>query len=435
MRCWILAALVCESSTWLLLSRRVTLALLLYALSATTFAHFELNLNVRIFHVEHHAEGLSILVRLPMPYLVADLTGAAGPDGLPAPAPFTRNAMEGERLVHYVDFEQLASDPLGIGRRVAEGLTIDIQDSESEMQVVAVRVHALDHEPGFATLDEAQAVFEAPQAWPDGLVYVGDAVVDTQLLLKTGSSVSRYSLGANLDPGLPDQEQTANVLLYNGPGGLAVFRSSGLLKQPIEVSSSPVAGFGTFIKEGVRHILEGLDHVLFVLCLAVGASGVASLLWRVTGFTLGHSVTLSLGFFGFVPVGAWFIPTVELIIALTIVYAAAVAMRPAAKGHGEYRMFLITAGIGLIHGLGFSFVLQNILKISSPNIWQSLLAFNIGIELGQVLIVAFAAGVIALLVRVTPAGAGVARASIVIGAGLAAIYWSVERTLALATVL
>ncbi len=79
-----------------------------------------------------------------------------------------------------------------------------------------------------------------------------------------------------------------------------------------------MAAFGTFVREGIRHIFEGLDHVLFVLCLAVGAHAFAVLLWCVTGF------------------------------------------------------------IGLIHGLGFSFVLQNILKVSSPNIWQSLLAFNIG---------------------------------------------------------
>ena len=75
--------------------------------------------------------------------------------------------------------------------------------------------------------------------------------------------------------------------------------------------------------EGVRHILEGLDHVLFVVCLVLGASGLgAPGMARVTGFTIGHSVTLTLGFFGYYPTGAWFVPLVETGIALSIVYTA-----------------------------------------------------------------------------------------------------------------
>ena len=125
-----------------------------------------------------------------------------------------------------------------------------------------------------------------------------------------------------------------------------------------------------------------------MLFRSLGAFTINSLLWRVTGFTIGHSVTLSAGFFGFVPAGQWFIPAVEMGISLSIIYAAAIAVLPKFRsGKNKIRIFLLTCAIGLLHGLGFSFVLQNILQVSSPTIWQSLLAFNIGVELGQVLIV------------------------------------------------
>lgn len=159
------------------------------------------------------------------------------------------------------------------------------------------------------------------------------------------------------------------------------------MQEPVEISRSTLSAIGTFILEGIRHILEGLDHVLFVVCLIIGAATLKSLLWRVTGFTLGHSVTLALGFFGFVPSGAWFVPAVETGIALSIIYAAAIAIRPSMTGANERYTFFVTCGIGLLHGLGFSFVLQNILQVTSPNIWQSLLAFNLGVEIGQLSIV------------------------------------------------
>ena len=128
--------------------------------------------------------------------------------------------------------------------------------------------------------------------------------------------------------------------------------------------------------------------MLFVLCLALGALRFGSLLWRATGFTIGHTVTLIAGFFGLAPSGAWFIPAVEMGIALSIIYAALVAVTKRGKAtRSERTMFSITTAIGLLHGLGFSFVLHEILQVDAPNIRQSLLAFNLGVELGQVLII------------------------------------------------
>ena len=88
------------------------------------------------------------------------------------------------------------------------------------------------------------------------------------------------------------------------------------------------------------------------------------------------------------PQGAWFIPAVETLIALSIIVAAADAvLRPARNDDDNRRIVAITSVIGLVHGFGFSFMLQNILKVDAPNVWQNLLAFNVGVEIGQLLVV------------------------------------------------
>ena len=166
--------------------------------------------------------------------------------------------------------------------------------------------------------------------------------------------------------------------------------------------------------------------------MKAGALSLRGLVGRITGFTIGHSITLSVGFFGFVPSGSWFVPAVETGIALSIVYAATIAIVPRFRTRtSETVTFFVTSFIGLIHGLGFSFVLQNILKVSSPNIWQSLLAFNLGIELGQLLIVLTAGLVFWLVGTVSARMSRLARMSIALVSGLIAAYWVIERAVPL----
>lgn len=309
--------------------------------------------------------------------------------------------MENGKLTHYVNIEHLRADPLGLGQLAEQGFEFVKDGTRLTGEVEQLRLYRVGEEPNFATLSEAQAAFSSTQLQPDmsAPLYVGDSVVDVVLRYRSDGWIGSYSLASNLDPGLPGQEDTANLVLDYGQGQPKVFRSRGLLLEPLAIERSVFAPTKTFVVEGIRHILEGLDHVLFVICLVLGAQGLHSLLWRVTGFTLGHSVTLALGFFGFVPAGAWFVPAIETGIALSIVYAATIAILPASRtSPGEKRMFVVTCMIGLLHGLGFSFVLQNILQVTSPNIWQSLFAFNVGVEIGQLAIV-LASWPILLLIR------------------------------------
>lgn len=403
-----------------------------FTLVATTqvAAHFLLNLNVRVFHVDHVQRDLILHVRTPMPYLLADKLGAAEGDGLPEPAPFTRNTREEGRLVHYVDPAQIAANPLGVGQIAEGGLALKSGGVRLRGTVERVALHEVGKEPGFATLDEARLVFERPftlSALPEGL-YVGDTVVDVRIRYETNQGVDAYSFSSLLNPGLLGQEETANLLLDYRGDTVRTYRARGLLLKPIEVTGSVASAVSTFVVEGIRHILEGLDHVLFVLCMVLGAATLRSLVARVTGFTLGHTVTLIMGFFGLAPQGSWFIPSVETLIALSIILAAADAvLRPPKDATGNGRAVTLTALIGLLHGFGFSFMLQNILKVDAPNVWQSLVAFNVGVELGQLLIVAAIWPLVLFLRSRPPPVWRMASVSTAIAASVLATIWVIDR--------
>ena len=392
--------------------------------AATASAHFNLNVNIRVIHVVHEQGRMRLLVRLPMPYLVADKLGPGTAGGNRAPAPYTTNRIEDGKLVHYLDAGALRNDPAGLGRILADGLVVEAGGKTLRARTGRLRAYPALVQPPFAHLEEAEAALAGPvYAERFAVGYVGDTVVDAELIYPTRRSHTEYTLRSTFDPGLPKQDETANLILDHATEPPLIFRIRGLIAQPVPVSRSVLKAAWTFIVEGVRHILEGLDHVLFVVCLVLGASGLGPLAWRVTGFTIGHSVTLTLGFFGYYPTGAWFVPLVETGIALSIVYAAAVAL--IAIGH---RMTTgVTALLGLLHGLGFSFVLKEILKLDSPNLWQSLLAFNLGIEAGQLMIVLVLWPILMLIASRLPRRAASVRWAVALPCILIAAIWTGER--------
>ncbi len=135
-----------------------------------------------------------------------------------------------------------------------------------------------------------------------------------------------------------------------------------------------------FFKLGVEHILTGLDHVLFILTVILATTGWRDTLKVVTAFTVAHSVTLGLAFFGLVSLPA---VIVEPLIAFSILY---VALENLFARQVRHRTLLVFA-FGLVHGLGFVGVLREI-SIAKEELISSLFAFNLGIEAGQLLIVA-----------------------------------------------
>jgi hydrogenase/urease accessory protein HupE len=184
---------------------------------------------------------------------------------------------------------------------------------------------------------------------------------------------------------------------------------------------------------GIEHILFGYDHLLFVLGLLVIARTWRRILLTVTGFTLAHSITLSLSSLGWLQVP---IAPVEATIALSIVFLAVEISRPRHHPSLTYQYpVLVSFSFGLLHGLGFASALGEI-GLAENQVLLSLLFFNIGVELGQLAFI-LAVGGLALLVtawglRHLPAATrerlrwqADRTASYVIG--VPATYWLLER--------
>lgn len=158
---------------------------------------------------------------------------------------------------------------------------------------------------------------------------------------------------------------------------------------------------------GVEHIIGGLDHLLFVLGLLVIARTPKRILLAVTGFTLAHSLTLSLSSLGFVAIP---IAPVEAVIALSILYLAHEIASPRADSLTWRHPLLVSFGFGLLHGLGFASALGEI-GLARDEVFVSLLFFNLGVEAGQVLFILAVVALVALLHRVA-ARIGSATASV-----------------------
>jgi len=161
--------------------------------------------------------------------------------------------------------------------------------------------------------------------------------------------------------------------------------------------------FFVYLHLGFDHIsdLRGYDHILFVLalCAAYSWSAWKELLWLVTAFTVGHSVTLALATLEVVSING---DLVEFLIPVTIFATSLVDImeRPdAGAGRTRYFKYSLALGFGLIHGLGFSNFLRAVLG-GEESILLPLFAFNVGLEIGQLLIVLIALSVTLLMIRV-----------------------------------
>jgi len=137
-----------------------------------------------------------------------------------------------------------------------------------------------------------------------------------------------------------------------------------------------------FVEMGFLHILDGTDHLLFLFCLVIPFRRVRGLIAVVTSFTVAHSITLIASAYDLGPQALWFPPLIEMLIAVSIVYMALENIVGASTG----RRWMVAFGFGLVHGFGFSFALRETLQFAGSHLLTSLVSFNIGVELGQLLV-------------------------------------------------
>ncbi|MGI9260661.1 MAG: HupE/UreJ family protein [Woeseiaceae bacterium] len=181
----------------------------------------------------------------------------------------------------------------------------------------------------------------------------------------------------------------------------------------------------TYLVIGVEHILLGIDHLLFVLALLVLVDGYRKLFWTITAFTVAHSVTLAVATLGVVQVPQ---SPVEAIIALSIVFVATEIVHASrgTPGLTQRKPWVVAFSFGLLHGFGFAGALSEV-GLPEQAVPVSLLFFNVGVEVGQLVFIAAVLLVTATVRRFlasTPHWAPVAIAYMV---GIPAAFWTIER--------
>lgn len=306
-------------------------------------------------HMQLSADGESLraAVRIPLK-AVRDVDFPAQPNG-------------------YLDIEKLAPLLPGLAKTwVADAITLKEGTAPLPPPRVVRTQISMESDRSFTSFAEAAAhIVQALPANADNLSW---EQVDFDVLLeyRIVSASSRFSIKPAF-AGLGERVTTVLQFgehIYLLPGDQGMF--------PLDPSWMQ-AGW-VFLRMGFEHILEGRDHLLFLLCLVIPLRQFRALFWVVTAFTVAHSITLLLSAFGMAPDALWFPPLVEFGIALSIVVMA-LANIVGKSGRGGW---LIAFGFGLVHGFGFSFALRESMQFAGSHLVLSLLSFNLGVEIGQI---------------------------------------------------
>jgi hydrogenase/urease accessory protein HupE len=315
------------------------------------------------------------------------------------------------------------------------------------MLALAGPAHADELRPGYLQLTQRSAsqweiVFKAPilgglaaRARPTFPEYCkvssGSARLDSGALVSRGTmDCSKPLTGGEV--GLRGMESGfTDALLRIAPLGRPVQAERLTPERPL-IRVVEVPGRGqvawTYFVIGIEHILAGFDHLLFVISLVLLLGRLWSVVKAATAFTIAHSITLAgttIGLFGLPQA------PVEALIALSIVFLAVeiAKHRDDAPRLSARIPWLVAFVFGLLHGFGFAGALREI-GLPEGDVPLALLTFNLGVEAGQLVIVAACLAAITLLRRMRPALLRPATLTATYAIGITASYWFIERTIA-----
>lgn len=307
-------------------------------------------------------------------------------------------------------------------------------------------LHAHKLAPSLLALHEQKpnvyaVTWKTPQALPDGVVL---APILPEECTKT-SHPRRFIEGTGV---VSNWQISCEIPLHNlsfSVVGLSKSRTAALLRiewlggekvkamliadKPVyKVPEHPEMGRIAldYMQLGVEHILSGLDHLLFVLGLIILVSGRRLLIWTITAFTVGHSITLALAALGYV---RYPVDLVEFAIAGSIFVVALELTRLARdKTWLRGKPWLVTVIFGLLHGMGFAGGLLEV-GLPSSDIPLALLVFNIGIEVGQLLFIVAVLSSLWLLNRFNLLQHGWLKWIPVYTIGSMSAFWCIERAI------
>jgi HupE / UreJ protein len=329
-----------------------------------------------------------------------------------------------------VEYPMRGPDRLDVGRAdtvLHDAATVwlvnNVEVRENEMplegsRILAVRA-SLPADRSFASYDEALAHVSAGPLAADTELFWSQGLIDVLIEYPIQSDRSDFSI----DPRFARLGQrTVTVLRFLPPGGaIRAFEYPGDVGL-VRLDPRWYQAAFRFVELGFWHILGGTDHLLFLVCLIIPFRRLRALALVVTSFTLAHSITLIASAYDLAPGTLWFPPLVETLIAMSIVYMALENIVSPVLG----RRWLITFGFGLVHGFGFSFALRESLQFAGAHLLTSLLSFNVGVELGQLLVLVVLVPALDVLFRYVVAER---MGTIILSALVAhtAWHWMIER--------
>ena len=294
------------------------------------------------------------------------------------------------------DFVDLANADDALRNAATTWVASDVAVYEGEARLAdprIVRIRAsLAGDNAFRSYETAVAHLTGPRL-PDETEFVwSQGLMDVLLEYPIESDRSAFSIETSWGRlGL----RTVTALRFLPPGGaVRAFEFQGDAGL-VRLDPRWYQAATRFVRLGFAHILDGTDHLLFLLCLVIPFRRLLPLVGVVTAFTVAHSITLISSAYDLAPGALWFPPLVETLIAASIVYMALENIVAASVG----RRWVIAFAFGLVHGFGFSFALRETLQFAGSHLLTSLLSFNVGVELGQLLVLGLFVPGLALLFR------------------------------------
>jgi hypothetical protein len=351
------------------------IALLIFTFPLCASAHDIPNdVTVQIF-LKPAGDQLRVIVRVPLAAM-RDIDFPARPDG-------------------FLDFSR-ADDALreAVTTWISHAILLYEGNAQLPSPAIAAVHLSLQSDRSFDSYDDALSHVTGPNLAQSTSVYWDQTMLDALLDYPIHSAQSNFSIR----PGELGRlaQRVLTVLRFVPPdGSVRAFEFEG---DPglVHLDPSWFQASLRFVGMGFLHILDGTDHLLFLFCLVIPFRKIRSLIPVITAFTVAHSCTLLASAYNLAPSALWFPPLIEMLIAISIVY---MALENIVGGSNVKRRWITAFGFGLVHGFGFSFVLRQTLQFAGTHLLTSLLSFNLGVELGQLLVLLLFIPALELLFR------------------------------------
>lgn len=244
---------------------------------------------------------------------------------------------------------------------------------------------SLPSDRSFDTYESAIARVRGPKLPDTTKIYYNQGFLDLELHFPIQSESSPFSMRVLFGRGLANR--TATYMNFIRPDGqVRVFRIHDDTPL-VRLDPSAHQAAWVFLQAGFYRFLDGVDHLLFVVLLALPFRRARDVIKPIAAFAIGHSITLTLAAFGLATLDTWFAPTIGALIALSLVYVAI------ENGVGIFGLrfrhrWIVALVFGLVHGLGFAIALQDSLQFAGSHPIAALAAYNVGLELGTLIILA-----------------------------------------------